>query len=52
MSTSRDDAQVFYLLLFLAALFVFSAIIYKSMHPTPLDECIQQCKEECKNVKQ
>jgi hypothetical protein len=50
MSTGKDDAQVFYLLLIIAALFLFSSIIYRGMHPTPLDECIERCKQECKNA--
>jgi hypothetical protein len=50
MSMGKDDVQVLYLLLFLAALFLFSSIIYRGMHPTPLDECIERCKQECKNA--
>jgi hypothetical protein len=50
MAESKDDVQVFYLLLILAALFLFSSIIYRANNPTPLDQCIDACKEECKNA--
>jgi hypothetical protein len=31
-------------------LFLFSSIIYRGMHPTQLDQCIDACKEKCKNA--
>jgi hypothetical protein len=44
---ARDETDVFYLLLFIAALFCFAALIHRSMHPDPIDACIDACEMEC-----
>jgi hypothetical protein len=45
----KDEADVFYLLLFVVALFCFAAMIHRSMHPSPVDECIDVCEQECRS---